>query len=166
LTETLTTLPVQVVLARHAWGFFWTSGALLDKTRALMTAWRFEYSSIAFFWLKAKRSNLAPRLISTADIEAEFFFGLGLTTRQQVECVLLGRYGSPKRLAKNVRQIIVAPVREHSRKPDEFYQRVEQFCEGPRLDLFARETRRGWTPYGDEVAKFDAPLQLREAVRV
>jgi N6-adenosine-specific RNA methylase IME4 len=159
LIETLATLPVQTVVARHAWGFFWTSGALLDKTRALMPEWGFEYSSVAFVWFKLKPSNGAgPRFISTSDIEAEFFFGLRLTTRQQVEFVLLGRHGRPKRLAKNVRQVIVAPVREHSRKPDEFYACVERFCPGPRLDLFGRQSREGWTIYGDEAMLFDAPV--------
>jgi N6-adenosine-specific RNA methylase IME4 len=130
-----------------------------------MAAWGFTYSSVAFFWFKTKKSNAAaPRLISTSDIEAEFFFGQGLTTRQQVEFVLLGRHGKPRRLAKNVRQIIVAPVREHSRKPDEFYPRVEQFCAGPRLGLFGRQSREHWRVYGDESRKFD-PAPEQEGAR-
>jgi N6-adenosine-specific RNA methylase IME4 len=61
---------------------------------------------------------------------------------------------------RGVREIIVVPAREHSRKPVQFYERVEAFCSGPRLELFGRESRVGWTVYGDEATKFDAPVAL------
>ena len=50
--------------------------------------------------------------------------------------------------------MIVAPRREHSRKPDEIYPRIEALCEGPYLELFARQQWRGWTCVGDELGKF------------
>jgi hypothetical protein len=80
LLETIaTSLPVQEIVARNTWGFFWTSEALLDKIRKLMAAWQFEYSSVAFFWFKTKKSNAAAlRLISTFDVEGELYFGLGI----------------------------------------------------------------------------------------
>ena len=56
-----------------------------------------------------------------------------------------------------MREIIIAPMREHSRKPDEFYRRAEMFCAGPRLDLFGRQSRSGWTVWGDQSTLFDAP---------
>ena len=52
-------------------------------------------------------------------------------------------------------EVIFAPAREHSRKPDEFYRRVERFCDGPRLDLFARASRPSWDTWGNEATKFD-----------
>ena len=58
------------------------------------------------------------------------------------------------RIAKNVRELILAPRREHSRKPDEFYSRVEAYCAGPYLELFAREQRSGWSSWGNETTKF------------
>jgi N6-adenosine-specific RNA methylase IME4 len=69
----------------------------------------------------------------------------------------LGRRGRPERLAKDVFEIILAPRREHSRKPDEVYRRIERYCAGPRLELFARESRPGWTAWGNETTRFDAP---------
>jgi N6-adenosine-specific RNA methylase IME4 len=51
-------------------------------------------------------------------------------------------------------KIILAPVREHSRKPDQFYTRVQRYCDGPYLDLFARERRPGWDCWGDQVDMF------------
>jgi N6-adenosine-specific RNA methylase IME4 len=71
--------------------------------------------------------------------------------------VVIGKRGSPKRMAADVREAIVAAVREPSRKPNEVYRRIERYCAGPRLDLFGRQSLEGWTVYGDEATKFDAP---------
>jgi hypothetical protein len=80
-----------------------------------------------------------------------------VTTRKNAEYVVLCRRGSPKRLAADVFEIIVAPRRESGRKPDEIYSRIERYSAGPRLDLFGRESRNGWCVWGDESTKFDAP---------
>jgi N6-adenosine-specific RNA methylase IME4 len=94
----------------------------------------------------------------------DFRFGPGLTTRKNCEFVILGKRGQPKRLARDVFELVVAPRREHSRKPDEVYLRIQRYCAGPRLELFARESRPGWTPRGDEPTRFDpAPLTWAEA---
>ena len=82
--------------------------------------------------------------------ETLFAKGLGHTTRQNAEYVVLGRRGKPRRLRKDVHQLIIQPRREHCRKPDEFYARVERYCTGPYLELFARQRRPGWTAWGDE----------------
>ena len=59
------------------------------------------------------------------------------------------------RVSAAVRQLIVAPLREHSRKPDEVYQGIEQlFGEQRRLDLFSRQERPGWDSWGNETGKF------------
>jgi N6-adenosine-specific RNA methylase IME4 len=76
--------------------------------------------------------------------------------RHQTEIVLLARRGNCRRRRKDVRELILAPRREHSRKPDEFYRRVEQYCDGPFVDLFARERRPGWHTWGDETDKFSS----------
>ena len=51
--------------------------------------------------------------------------------------------------------MILAPRREHSRKPDEFYRRVEMYCDGPFVDLFACEQRPNWSTWGDETDRFN-----------
>ena len=51
--------------------------------------------------------------------------GMGYGTRKNAEDCFLFRVGSPKRLARDVHEIILAPVREHSRKPDEAIERIE-----------------------------------------
>jgi N6-adenosine-specific RNA methylase IME4 len=51
---------------------------------------------------------------------------------------------------------VVAPVREHSRKPEELYTEIERLFEGPRCELFARERRPGWDAWGLEAGKFNS----------
>jgi N6-adenosine-specific RNA methylase IME4 len=132
---------------------------LIETMRAL----GFEFSGKAFTWFKTLPSLArGPRLISSDAIEAMLPMGNGKTTRKNSESCWLGRCGKPRILSHGVREIIVAPRREHSRKPDEFYRRVEQFCPGPRLDLFGRQSRPGWVVYGDQARKFDP--QAREAL--
>lgn len=47
-------------------------------------------------------------------------------------------------------------AREHSRKPDEFYALVEAaWPEARRVSLFARQSRPGWSTWGNEATKFD-----------
>jgi N6-adenosine-specific RNA methylase IME4 len=48
-----------------------------------------------------------------------------------------------------------ADVREHSRKPDEFYDVLMKCSMEPRIDLFSRESHQGFTAWGDEAGKFD-----------
>jgi N6-adenosine-specific RNA methylase IME4 len=53
-----------------------------------------------------------------------------------------------------VRKLIVAPRRVPGRKPNEVYRRIEALCDGPFLELFARQQWPGWTCVGDESTKF------------
>jgi hypothetical protein len=46
---------------------------------------------------------------------------------------------------------------EHSRKPDEIYDRIERLVTGPYLELFARRERHNWVTWGNELA-FKPPL--------
>jgi N6-adenosine-specific RNA methylase IME4 len=80
----------------------------------------------------------------------------GYWTRANPEACWLATRGAPKRLHADVRQLIVAPIMEHSRKPDEAYERIERLVEGPYLELYARRPRPGWTSWGNELA-FELP---------
>jgi len=81
--------------------------------------------------------------------------GMGKWTRKETEFALLFTRGKPSRLSGGVREIIDAPRREHSRKPDEQYDRIEALVGGPYLEMFARQRRGGWDSWGNEVDKFD-----------
>ncbi len=150
----IASLRISEIAAQDCHLFYWPTGPHLHQGREMMESWQFHYSGIAFTWLKLRRNADLDELIPIRRIEDRLHLGLGFTTRKNSEICLLGRRGSPKRLAKNIREIIIAPVREHSRKPDEFYSRVARYSAGPRVDLFARETHDGFVSWGDEVKKF------------
>lgn len=130
-------LPVADLAADDAHLFLWTTGPFLPKAFGVMTAWGFQYAGTGFVWIKTTSSG-------------KLFTGLGYTTRKNAEFCLLGRRGNPKRLAKDVHEIIMTPVRKHSQKPEEAYERIERYCAGPRLELFARARRKGWACWGND----------------
>jgi N6-adenosine-specific RNA methylase IME4 len=84
----------------------------------------------------------------------QFPMGTGYWTRANPELCLLFTRGKPKRLSAAVRKLMIAPRREHSRKPDQQYQDIEQLVGGPYLELFARTEREGWTSWGNQTGKF------------
>lgn len=152
--ENITAMPVKSVAAADEHLFIWTTGPCLRQTFDVIDAWGFRYSGVAFTWVKLKRSHDERQLCALPIAERDLHVGLGLTTRKNAEFCLLARRGSARRVARDVREIILAPVREHSRKPDEFFARVERYCEGPRLELFARQRRPGWDAFGNQIDKF------------
>lgn len=153
--EAIKSLPVGTLAAKDAHLFLWVTGPNLRQAFDVIDAWGFKYSAVAFTWVKLKKSVDPRQLRFCSLMESDLHVGLGLTTRKNSEMCLLARRGSPRRIAKNIREIILAPVRQHSRKPDEAYDRVQRYCAGPYLELFSREHRPGWTTWGNETGKFD-----------
>jgi N6-adenosine-specific RNA methylase IME4 len=147
-------LPVKELALKDAHLFLWTTSPHLKQAFEVLDAWGFRYSSVGFVWVKLKKNFDADQLRFAPIIDADLNFGMGHTTRKNAEICLLARRGSPHRLAKNVREIILAPIREHSRKPDEAFERIERYCSGPYLDLFSRERRPNWTGWGNEADKY------------
>lgn len=135
--------------------FLWTTGPNLRNAFDVIDAWGFRYSGIAFTWAKLKKSFDANQLQFLPTAEGDFHVGLGFTTRKNAEICLLARRGNARRVAKDVRELIISPRREHSRKPDETYTRIERYAVGPYLELFGRQQRPNWTVRGDESSKFN-----------
>jgi N6-adenosine-specific RNA methylase IME4 len=141
-------LPVASVAAPDCACIMWATAPMLPQAIATMTAWGFAYKS-AGAW--AKQSSTGRK----------WHFGTGYCYRSAVEFWLLGTRGKPVQRARNVRNLIVAPVRGHSRKPDAMRRQIEAMWLGPYIELFARnEGAEGWTAWGNEVGKFEAPERL------
>lgn len=130
-------IPVSQAAASNCLLFMWTVSHLQAAAFEVADAWGFKPVSVAFVWDKAR-------------------MGMGYWTRQEVEICHLFKRGSPRRRSKGVRQIIRAPRREHSRKPDEQYERIEELVGGPYLELFARQSWPGWSAWGNETTKYEA----------
>ena len=65
--------------------------------------------------------------------------------------------GSPQINLTNQTTMLRGNMREHSCKPDEFYEMIEALCLGPRrYDWFAREGREGWHVGGNDTERFVA----------
>src|SRR6185312_6675930 len=126
--------------------FLWATDPLLPKAMELIDAWGFEFKTVAFYWVK---------LNSAARSDTSYFTGLGYWTRANPEQCLLATRGKPSRRAKDVRKLIVDRRREHSRKPDQVRDRIERLVEGPYIELFARETKKGWDCWGNQTGLFD-----------
>jgi N6-adenosine-specific RNA methylase IME4 len=127
--------------------FLWATWPMLPQALALIEAWGFTYKTCGFCWTKADASQ-----IDMFRAGADVAIGTGYWTRANTEPCLLATRGKPRRLHADVRQAIIAPRRQHSRKPDEIHDRIERLVAGPYLELFARRRRPGWTAWGNEVA--------------
>lgn len=157
-------LPVREVAARDAHLWLWTTGPFLPKAFEVIEAWGFRYSGSGLVWIKLKKSHEKQlKLLSSEDMERELAVGLGYTTRKNAEFCLLARRGNARRIDKSIREIVLSPLREHSRKPEVQYNRIERYCDGPRLEMFARNVRLGWHQWGNDTRKFESPVILRAA---
>jgi N6-adenosine-specific RNA methylase IME4 len=73
------------------------------------------------------------------------------------EFIVYGRRGSPPFIdTTKFDCCFEAPRREHSRKPDFFYDTIRRVTGGSRIDVFSREPREGFAQYGNEIGKFAA----------
>lgn len=138
--------------------FMWVVDSHLDQALELGRAWGFTYKTIAFVWEKTLKG-------STGADDEPLRMGLGKWTRKESELCLLFTCGKPKRLSGGVRQVIRAPRREHSRKPDEQYERIEALVAGPYLEIFSRTDRPGWTSWGNQTGKFNQSMQFQQEDR-
>jgi site-specific DNA-methyltransferase (adenine-specific) len=127
----------------------------------VMDAWGFKYKTNAFVWVK------------TAKKDGKYMWGTGYYTRSNTEFVLLGTRGSVlPRSSKGVHEIIAAPRGEHSRKPWQIYDRMNElyspFTYRDRIELFASEWSAGlavpayFIPIGIEVTGNDIRQDLED----
>jgi N6-adenosine-specific RNA methylase IME4 len=148
--------PVAQWMAPDAVLLLWATDPLLPRALEVIAAWGFTYKTVGFYWVKLNK-GAAGRLSQEWPLFAErdFFTGLGFWTRANPEPCLLATRGRPKRRAGDVPKLLIAPRREHSRKPDETYERIERLLPGPYLELFARRSRPGWDSLGHQEGLFD-----------
>lgn len=135
--EDIRALGVEGLAHEDAILWLWTTNAFMREAFTVVDAWGFREKTI-LTWAKPK-------------------MGVGDWLRGQTEHAILAVHGKPTVTLMNQTTLLAAPVREHSRKPEEFFLLVEKLCPGSKLELFARESRVGWASWGGEEGKFDGP---------
>lgn len=140
-------LPVAGLAGDDCVLFMWIVQTQIPQATKIVEEWGFTLKSVAFAWVKGSGLPMFPQDVITK-------IGMGKWTRAEFEQCWLATRGKPKRLNADVRQVIDQRRREHSRKPDDIYGRIERLVAGPYLELFARTTRPGWDCWGNQTDKF------------
>ena len=139
--EAIKALPVHQLSAPDCALIMWATSPMLPQAIDTMRAWGFTFRS-AGAW--AKHSSTGTK----------WAFGTGYCYRSAAEFFLLGTIGKPRQQVRNVRNLIVAPIREHSRKLEQKRRDIEALWPGPYADLFARQSAAGWDAWGNEISRF------------
>lgn len=136
-TNELMKLPVQDIAKDDCLLFMWTSNPHLAQAIELGEVWGFEYKTVAFVWDKMNH-NPGQYTLSNCEL-----------------CLVFKRGRIPKpRGARNIKQLVRSPRKEHSEKPIEVIQAIEKmFPSHTRIELFARRKAEGWSAWGLDVFK-------------
>lgn len=141
-TADLCRLPVRDLAAKNSILFLWGTGAMLPDALAVVSAWGFRYKG-SIVWCKTTAAG-AP------------FNGMGAWFRNRAEYLLFGIRGTVPALRCQMPNVIAAPVRGHSEKPEEVWHLIETALSGredltQRLELFCRgPPRPGWDGWGNQ----------------
>lgn len=139
-TDAIKALPVASLAAPDCALLLWSTGAMQREAFACLDAWGFRYKS-QVAWVKTT-------------INGKRRMGTGYWARTMHEPVLIATRGNPRAL--RLPSVIDGVAREHSRKPDEFYDLIRDRTPGlSRCDLFSRQTRPGFDGWGNEHGKLD-----------
>jgi N6-adenosine-specific RNA methylase IME4 len=133
-------LPVSEIAADRAHLYLWVPNALLPDGMRVMEEWGFRYVS-NIIWEKVRKDGGPDGR------------GVGFYFRNVTEMLLFGVRGKNVRtldMGRRQVNVIRSRKREHSRKPDEQYPIIEGCSWGPRIELFSRGVRKGWTVWGNQ----------------
>lgn len=139
--EEIQALPVGHLASRDCILVMWSTFPHLDQAMQTLKAWGFRYSTGGVWAKRTARDR-------------DWHMGMGYRFRSAAEPYLIGTVGEPPIRDRAIRNLIVAPVREHSRKPDDMYEICERLSPGPYVELFARTRRPGWDAWGNQTDRF------------
>jgi N6-adenosine-specific RNA methylase IME4 len=126
-------LPVKDLATDDAVLFLWTTSPKLFEAKAVLDAWGFTYKA-SIVWDKVKHN-------------------VGYYVSVRHEFLLIATRGSCLPDVPKLRDSVVTIERtEHSVKPDYFREWIDQlYPNGPRIELFARESTEGWDVWGNQL---------------
>lgn len=131
--EDICFLPIGQLTDESAHLHLWTTNAFLYDSQKVMEAWGFEYKSV-FLWIK-------PTM------------GIGNYWRVSHEFMVLGTKGNLPFNDHSEMSWYQEKRSKHSRKPHSIVEKIEKVSPAPYLELFGRDTRKGWVVWGNEIER-------------
>ena len=147
--EDIKALPVKNCIDKDSALFLWVPSCLLLQGLEVMEAWGFTYAS-SMVWCKTRAvPSMGPTKIAH-------------------EYLLIGRRGIALHdITKRLKSWVAEEATVHSKKPAVFGQMIDAMYPGfPKLEMFARNKRPGWSVYGNQVVEVESKLDAFDALPV
>jgi N6-adenosine-specific RNA methylase IME4 len=167
-------LPIADIAEKDSILFLWATLPKIIEALETMKAWGFRYTCCPFAWMKLNSTGhleetwpetKKKKAMPTLTLEGGLYSGIGHWTAGNTELVLMGKRGSLKRIRKDIKQTVIAPISWHSHKPDEVRQRIVQLMgDVPRIELFATESPEGWDAIGGAIDGLDISESLQKII--
>lgn len=127
--------------------FMWATAPRIDFAIDCIRAWGLHYRGMAFVWVKTKKDGITP--VGAQGVRPS----LVKPTVEYVMAASTIKNGRPLKLSdETIRNTILAPKTEHSRKPDDVHDRIDRmYPAATKIELFARRSREGWDHWGNEL---------------
>lgn len=128
-------LPIKNLADENCELYLWTTQKYLPTAFDVLSTWGFKYCQ-TLTWCKTPRGT-----------------GQGGVYCPTTEFILLGRRGKMPKVTRidSTWWLTKRPHNSHSTKPEFFQDMIETVSEEPRLEMFARRERKGWSVFGNEV---------------
>lgn len=130
--EEICALPIKELITDKAVLFLWVTNAFINEGLQVCEAWRFKYKT-NFAWIK----NSGP--------------SIGWFTKSRHELLFIATRGKGIHPGEKFNSWFESKVKTHSKKPELIYGIIEKMYSGPYVELFARNTRKGWDSWGNEI---------------
>jgi N6-adenosine-specific RNA methylase IME4 len=128
--EDIKSLEIQKFSDENSMCFIWTTNQFLPKTFEVLNAWGFKYLT-TLTWVKPS--------------------GVGAWFINRTQHIIVGYKGKLELKKRFEPSVYFHNSLKHSQKPDIFHELFEKVSHEPRLELFARNKRKGWDVWGNEV---------------
>ncbi len=127
-------IPVQRMAASDSVLFLWVTAPLLAESMSVIDSWGFTYKT-HLVWDKGRP-----------------FYGNYSHVQHELLCICTRGSCTPTDGAQLPKSVITIPREQHSAKPHEFYEFIDElYPKGNRIELFARNRRDNWDAWGNEV---------------
>ena len=146
----LCAMPVERYAETNAHLYLWTTNSFLVEAHQIAREWGFEPKTM-ITWTKTRLEDGQPSMKT------------GYYYRGATEHCLFCIRGSLRLSGPARPTAFLHPRLPHSVKPDAFFALMEEQSPGPRLELFSRRKRPGWSCWGNQVES-DVALTVEDVI--